>query len=681
MSDENPDLDVAIVGAGPGGLYCALRLLSSDSALRIGVFEHQGRVGGRVCTVPLRGPFTCDIGAMRFLPQRHLILNALIDEFPALERFDFEVPLASWFLRDRHIVPFLSEKLYQERSARASGKNDGATKLQTLHEFVPATTTTTPRAQPQTSYVIDEVDAAYSPDQLLARTIAKILASITFDDEDVVRDEELKGDPELDPDSIRELLASALNNFKVLSFDYLTPREWRALQKHGRVNNKSIVGRKLYDISLWELIQNELDFSMESIALIRDTLGYQTIFGTWNAAEHLPWFLAEFGPTVRYQSIQHGMSGLIEQLGNRIRERSQGAEVLFVRHALQRVSRGAAGHYELRFLHSEGEASSATQKVVTARKVILAMSAGALSKIEFSELQLSKELAGVVKRDSGLGEVLRCITPNPLMKAFAFYENPWYWDGLPERMKSDSIATGRCKVRDGVFMVAKILTDLPVRQLYLFGPTGNWWHPTNAATPLFKGMVMAYCDARDSEYWASLAGLQNLRDKEGDRKYASKRISKNVYNDPEFVRVLAEYGVYSPFAHVFRGCVNRVFQTVSPEQKNPPAPDVVLFQDWSKAPFYGGWHAWNMRCQPWLLRRYLARPFEGENIFLCGEAISADQGWIEGAFRTAERVLSEYFSLERPAWSSLSDSLLTSCWGMSNGAADVDSAFKSYIRW
>jgi hypothetical protein len=41
---------------------------------------------------------------------------------------------------------------------------------------------------------------------------------------------------------------------------------------------------------------------------------------------------------------------------------------------------------------------------------------------------------------------------------------------------------------------------------------------------------------------------------------------------------------------------------------------------------------------------------EKENIHICGEAYSELQGWIEGAFCEAEKILEHYFDLNRPSW-------------------------------
>ena len=46
----------------------------------------------------------------------------------------------------------------------------------------------------------------------------------------------------------------------------------------------------------------------------------------------------------------------------------------------------------------------------------------------------------------------------------------------------------------------------------------------------------------------------------------------------------------------------------------------------------------------------MRRPLLDESIYVCGEAYSNAQGWIEGALQTAEHVLEQEFKLARPDW-------------------------------
>ena len=47
----------------------------------------------------------------------------------------------------------------------------------------------------------------------------------------------------------------------------------------------------------------------------------------------------------------------------------------------------------------------------------------------------------------------------------------------------------------------------------------------------------------------------------------------------------------------------------------------------------------------------IRRPFPDLPVFVCGEAFSRMQGWIEGALMSVEKTLeSSPFNLSRPAW-------------------------------
>jgi hypothetical protein len=47
---------------------------------------------------------------------------------------------------------------------------------------------------------------------------------------------------------------------------------------------------------------------------------------------------------------------------------------------------------------------------------------------------------------------------------------------------------------------------------------------------------------------------------------------------------------------------------------------------------------------------YMRKPMSTENVFICGEAYSAQQGWVEGALCVAEKMLQDHFKLAWPEW-------------------------------
>src|SRR6202035_4442616 len=73
--------------------------------------------------------------------------------------------------------------------------------------------------------------------------------------------------------------------------------------------------------------------------------------------------------------------------------------------------------------------------------------------------------------------------------------------------------------------------------------------------------------------------------------------------------------------------------------KKVPQAVAIVLRHWSDPPYYGGWHSWNMGFESWKYSAQMVRPFRNADIFTCGEAFSSEQGWIEGALKSAERVL------------------------------------------
>lgn len=81
-----------------------------------------------------------------------------------------------------------------------------------------------------------------------------------------------------------------------------------------------------------------------------------------------------------------------------------------------------------------------------------------------------------------------------------------------------------------------------------------------------------------------------------------------------------------------------------------PEPYVTYFKDWTDEPFGAGYHAWKAGFSVGDVMKYMRKPKHDEQIHICGEAYSDQQGWVEGAFCEAEKMLQDYFGLKRPFW-------------------------------
>ncbi len=81
-----------------------------------------------------------------------------------------------------------------------------------------------------------------------------------------------------------------------------------------------------------------------------------------------------------------------------------------------------------------------------------------------------------------------------------------------------------------------------------------------------------------------------------------------------------------------------------------PTPLSAKFVNWSGDPYGGAYHFWNTHLRSWQVMPRIRHPAPDANVFLCGEAFSAKQGWVEGAVNTAEMTLETHFGLPRPDW-------------------------------
>jgi monoamine oxidase len=208
--------------------------------------------------------------------------------------------------------------------------------------------------------------------------------------------------------------------------------------------------------------------------------------------------------------------------------------------------------------------------------------------------------------------LIASVTPRPLFKLFTTYSDPWW------------LAAGVEKGRT--------VTDLPVRQTY-------YW-PTNQGDPAMSGpaMLMAsYDDGQNIGFW------DGLRPRRRQAWSAGQEVAEPA--DPflghtdDRARDLAWHQYKAP-----RGMVDEVARQLAVIHGLPYTPEVrnAAFRDWGDDPFGGGWNSWNIGVKSWEVQQRIVRPLDDRPLYICGEAYSDAQGWVEGALQTADAMLAHF---------------------------------------
>jgi Flavin containing amine oxidoreductase len=376
--------------------------------------------------------------------------------------------------------------------------------------------------------------------------------------------------------------------------------DWKSVARTARYD-----GRMLRDLPLHYLLQRNV--SDEALRFADDKSGYNSILYTWNAADGFPWNLEDFGRDVRYFGIPSGYASLPTKIARLFEE--AGGRIQFG-HRLERFD--AHTHDGSHLIEMRFALDGANTRTIRARNLILAMPRRSIELLAESGAVLARTPANQRVR-----ELIRSVTPIPLFKLALCYRFPWWQtiDPVP-------VATAQGRqwrtIREG-----QSVTDLPLRQCY-------YW-ATDEKTR--NAVALIYDDGRDLEYWA---GLRERRqgpsyatgdgdDAEWDRHKAPELMVREVHR-----QLLEMHGVQL--------------------RDDIPPPYAAAYRDWSENPYGGGANFWNLHADSEQVARDILQPKPGIPVFVCGEAYSHQQGWVEGALRTADEMLMKYFRLELPSW-------------------------------
>ncbi len=354
-------------------------------------------------------------------------------------------------------------------------------------------------------------------------------------------------------------------------------------------------GRKVNDIGFWNLIKDRI--SQEGYNFLADAGGYYSNTINWNAAEAFPYMVGDFsneGST--YKTIEEGYDKIAYALAQEYLRQDGAAIWMESKLTNFRRSKVNSSRYELMFMHLP----TLTKWKAYAENIILAMPRRSLELLDQFNFFFD------ANRQPLLHYNLNSVIIEPSYKILMGFEYPW-WRTLGE-------------------LHGHSITDLPMRQCYYFGTDPADGHSL---------LLGSYNDVSTVSFWEGLSTHPDL--------FQVRSTDKSEV--PELNASLA--AVQAP-----RIMVNEVMHQLKElhNLNDIPEPYVTWYKDWTRDPYGGGYHAWKAGYPIHEVMPFMRRPLPQESVFICGEAYSAQQGWVEGALCVAEKMLQEHFGRQWPEW-------------------------------
>ncbi len=380
------------------------------------------------------------------------------------------------------------------------------------------------------------------------------------------------------------------------------------------LNKQEINGTPLHQHGFWNIVATQLSHEAYRIAVT--TVGYDCLGYNTNAVDAICEYF-DFTPDVKYYLLDEGYDSVIWTLQQEFE--AAGGEVVtntwleaFDEAALPDKSKGVA-------LQFKGE-----EIPRTARAVVLAMPQRSLELLEQKGPVLDPKLAPHVRF------MMHAVEPIHLYKMFIAYDRPW-WE------KQD--------VKDG-----RSLTDIPIRQCYYWGVEGE----QKGADPKNQNAIlMVYNDALSSDFWGGLRdaplGPGSIRENDDPLKFNRRQMPHaHQRNQSDWHDNLTENWKLCEAPKAMVTEMHRQLQILH-DVTDAPKPLEAAFFDWGDDPYGGAVHFWNSGYKSSEIMKSMIQPVSDFPCFVCGEAYSTNQTWVEGALQTAELILRK-FDIPQPEW-------------------------------
>lgn len=393
--------------------------------------------------------------------------------------------------------------------------------------------------------------------------------------------------------------------------------EWRRVKRDLVYNFEGpYYKKKVYEIGFWNLLKDMS--SQECYEFLANAGGYYSNTINWNAAEAFPYMVGDFSDDdVTYNTIEGGFDKVLRvtasnfvNAGGTIKpnnvlvnfEKTTADDPTDRKYKLifENVATGETHNYKVRNVDK--------QWVVYADDIILGMPRRSLELLDQSNFLFNP----FETESKALHHNIKSVMNEPSLKILLGFEYPW-WPIDPADYQSPSV------------------TDLPMRQCYYFGTDAN-------NHSLF---LASYNDMRTVSFWKAMENDALFETKPTDYLQATATRRKRL---EEYLEKEVPPATKSMVAEVMKEVREMHGRDDIPE------PYTSAYKDWSHDPYGGGYHAWKSGFVVADKMPEIRQPQANERVFIVGEAYSDQQGWVEGAFCEAEKVMLHRFNLERPDW-------------------------------
>lgn len=359
---------------------------------------------------------------------------------------------------------------------------------------------------------------------------------------------------------------------------------------------------------IWGLLR-DMGYSEECIRMLADTTGFPDTFKAFTNAGGAFQLLADFPKNPVYNTFIDGFSTLPDAIVKSIKNKVS----FFLSTNLNSLHEGPEG-YELR-LAAARKGKNATPfskktKSVFASQIVLATAVKGIQDIFYKSPALYRH-----KQAPKLWEAINEVEGAELMKINLYFKEAWWLNGM----------TGRPEIQFG-----GNFTTLPLNAIYPFYAMESM-DITGDTVSLRKdhydrpAALTLYTDFSKSQFWE---GLQNLEPLFSSELQAHFSKAKKQVIFPASQAVVDE--MMKQLALLFGAT-------------NLPEPILSTYRSWNgKDDFEYAYHQWKLNAEDSKTRAYLSKPYKNKGLYLCNEAISDMQAWVNGSLRSADLALGHF---------------------------------------